>query len=114
MGVKGLWRLLSVVGRRIAIETLRSIHIECVVFFLSIKYTATVLFFFCREKVLAVDISIWLVQFIKVFSTVPFRSHRMYYVFAQIYGHPRCFDRPCETPVAESNAMLTSLGHSEE
>ena len=40
MGVNGLWDLLSPVGRRVAIETL-------------------------KEKRLAVDVSIWLVQFIK-------------------------------------------------
>ena len=40
MGVKGLWRLLLPIGRRISIETLAG-------------------------KVLAVDASIWLTQFVK-------------------------------------------------
>lgn len=40
MGVKDLWQLLSAVGRRISIETLET-------------------------KVLAIDVSIWITQFIK-------------------------------------------------
>lgn len=40
MGVKDLWQLLSAVGRRVSIETLET-------------------------KVLAIDVSIWITQFIK-------------------------------------------------
>jgi DNA excision repair protein ERCC-5 len=41
MGVKNLWQLLSPVGRKISLETLRG-------------------------KVLAVDVSIWITSFVKV------------------------------------------------
>ena len=40
MGVKGLWELLSPIGRRVTIETLEG-------------------------KILAIDVSIWIIQFIK-------------------------------------------------
>ena len=45
MGVKGLWRLLMPIGRRISIETLEG-------------------------KVLAIDASIWLTQFISVYTSL--------------------------------------------
>ena len=43
MGVKDLWQLLAPIGRRISIETLEG-------------------------KILAIDASVWIVQFIKVFT----------------------------------------------
>jgi DNA excision repair protein ERCC-5 len=45
MGVKDLWQLLSPIGRRVSIETLEG-------------------------KAVAVDISIWITQFVKVFKYI--------------------------------------------
>jgi DNA excision repair protein ERCC-5 len=42
MGVKDLWQLVAPIGRRVSIETLEG-------------------------KTLAIDVSIWIIQFIKVF-----------------------------------------------